>query len=176
MSRVNAQFPRPATSDGDAAQWLALPDEAATLAFAARLARTLPVASTPMVLYLHGDLGAGKTTLARGMLHAMGERGAVRSPTYALIAEYEPEGRRVLHLDLYRLDDPEELLALGLADYLPGSQLWLVEWPGRGEAGGLPPADAHLHLEPVASGRRVRVVAGSPSGARWLQALAEDFG
>lgn len=176
MNAVNEEFPPREVHDSDAAQWTALPDEAATLDFAARLARALPAAITPLVVHLHGDLGAGKTTLARGMLRAMGERGAVRSPTYALIAEYEPDGRRVLHLDLYRLADPEELLALGLADYLPGSHLWLVEWPERGETGGLPPADAHVYLQPAGNARRVRLVAGSAAGARWLQALAADSG
>lgn len=176
MNDMHGEFPPRAPRGSDAARWIALPDEAATLDFAARLAGALPAAAAPLVVYLHGDLGAGKTTLARGMLQALGERGAVRSPTYALIAEYEPEGRRVLHLDLYRLADPEELLALGLADYLPGSHLWLVEWPERGEAGGLPPADAHVYLEPSGHARQVRLVAGSASGSRWLQALATDFG
>lgn len=151
-----------------------LADETATLRYAARLAQTLP-AHAPLVLYLHGDLGAGKTTIARGVLQALGERGAVRSPTYALMAEYEPRsGLRVLHLDLYRLSDPDELHALGLADHLPDSRLWLVEWPERGTGGGLPPPDAHLYLEPEAGGRRVRLVATTTPGAAWVRALDAD--
>ncbi|MDQ2640880.1 MAG: tRNA (adenosine(37)-N6)-threonylcarbamoyltransferase complex ATPase subunit type 1 TsaE [Pseudomonadota bacterium] len=154
--------------------WIALPDESATDGFAARLARALPAATPPLVLYLHGDLGAGKTTLARGMLRAMGETGAVRSPTYALMAEYQPAGMRVLHLDLYRLDSPDDLLALGLADHLPGSTVWLIEWPEKGAAGQLPPADAAVYLEPVGHARRVRIVPNSASGARWAAAVAAD--
>lgn len=151
-----------------------LADETATLQYAARLAQALP-AHAPLVLYLHGDLGAGKTTIARGVLQALGERGAVRSPTYALMAEYEPQsGLRVLHLDLYRLSDPDELHALGLADHLPDSRLWLVEWPERGAGGGLPPADVHLYLEPEEGGRRVRLVAATTPGAAWVRALDAD--
>lgn len=158
----------------DSVRWHALADEEATLAFAARLAAVLPQDGEPLVLYLQGDLGAGKTTLARGMLHAMGETGPVRSPTYALLAEYQPQGRRVMHLDLYRLESADDLLALGLADHLPGSALWLIEWPERGADGGLPPADAIVHLEPVASGaRRLRLAPLSPRGLRWAARVAD---
>jgi tRNA threonylcarbamoyladenosine biosynthesis protein TsaE len=159
-----------------AGEWITLADEQATLRFAARLANALPAAAQPLVLYLHGDLGAGKTTLARGVLRTMGENGAVRSPTYALMAEYEPAGARVLHLDLYRLDSPGELLALGLADHLPGSTLWLIEWPEKGAGGELPPADAAIFLEPVGAARRVRIVPRSASGEQWAAALAADSG
>lgn len=158
----------------DAGNWVSLADEAATGRFAARLARALPAADAPLVLYLHGDLGAGKTTLARGMLQAMGETGPVRSPTYALMTEYEPAGRRVLHLDLYRLESPDDLLALGLADQLPDSALWLIEWPGKGAGGELPPADADIHLEPVGAARRARILPRSASGARWAAAVDAD--
>lgn len=158
------------------AAWRELPDEEATLQFAAALARALPTDEEPLVLYLHGDLGAGKTTLARGVLHAMGEQGAVRSPTYALVAEYQPRGQRVLHLDLYRLADPEELIALGLGDYLPGSRLWLVEWPDRGAHGGLPQADAHVFLEPSGAGRRVLIVGATERGRQWGETVLTDSG
>lgn len=159
-----------------AGNWIGLPDEAATIDFAARLARALPAADAPLVLHLHGDLGAGKTTLARGMLQALGESGPVRSPTYALMAEYEPQGRRVLHLDLYRLESPDDLLALGLADHLPDSTLWLIEWPEKGEGGELPPADADLYLEPEGVARRARIVPRTASGGRWAAAVAADSG
>ena len=156
--------------------WFALPDETATEDFGARLVRALPDAGAPLVVYLHGELGAGKTTLARGMLRELGESGPVRSPTYALMAEYEPAGQRVLHLDLYRLNSPDELLALGLADHLPGSRLWLIEWPERGEGGGLPAADAHVFLEPVGRARQVRIEPVSASGRRWVATTAADSG
>lgn len=153
-----------------------LADEAATLQFGARLARALPVTGGPLVLYLHGELGAGKTTLARGMLQALGETGAIRSPTYALVAEYQPHGTRVLHLDLYRLSSPDELAALGLADFLPDSRLWLIEWPERGAGGELPAPDAHVHLEPAGAGRAVRIEAVTGQGRHWVAALAADSG
>ncbi|HUG73968.1 MAG TPA: tRNA (adenosine(37)-N6)-threonylcarbamoyltransferase complex ATPase subunit type 1 TsaE [Steroidobacteraceae bacterium] len=157
-------------------RWLPLADEAATVVLGARLAHQLPAQTAPLVLYLHGDLGAGKTTLARGILQALGETGPVRSPTYSLVAEYQPAGQRVLHLDLYRLNSPDELRTLGLTDYLPGSRLWLVEWPDRGEGGGLPAPDASLYLEPVGTARRARFVAVTPSGHDWAAAVEADSG
>jgi tRNA threonylcarbamoyladenosine biosynthesis protein TsaE len=158
-----------------AAGWLSLADEAATLAWGARLARALPTdGAGPLVVYLHGDLGAGKTTLARGMLAALGEPGPVRSPTYALLNEYEPAGQRVLHLDLYRLRGAAELAPLGLADHLPGSRLWLIEWPERGAGGALPPPDVHVYLEPEGRARRARLEPASAAGQRWAAAVARD--
>jgi tRNA threonylcarbamoyladenosine biosynthesis protein TsaE len=153
-----------------------LPDETATLAYAARMAEALPVDSEPLVVYLHGDLGAGKTTLARGMLQAMGEAGPVRSPTYGLLAEYTLPAGRVLHLDLYRLRGSEELVALGLPDCLPGSRLWLIEWPERGAGQGLPPADADVYLDLSGTGRNIRLVPRSPAGERWSARLNADAG
>lgn len=158
--------------NGPAATWQFLPDEAAALDYAAQMARCLPADAAPLVLYLHGDLGAGKTTLARGMLQALGETGAVRSPTYGLVAEYELAAGRMLHLDLYRLHGPEELLALGLADYLPGSRLWLIEWPERGAGAGLPAADAEVFLEPEGGGRRIQLRPHSGVGRQWVGALS----
>lgn len=157
-------------------RWLPLADEAATLAYGAKLARALPENGTPLVLYLHGDLGAGKTTLARGMLRQLGESGPVRSPTFALLAQYFPGGRAVVHLDLYRLDGPGELQALGLTDYLSDSRLWLVEWPDKARGSGLPPADAHVYLEPEGLARRVRIEPVSPSAHRWAARAVADSG
>jgi tRNA threonylcarbamoyladenosine biosynthesis protein TsaE len=155
---------------------LQLEDEAATLRQAACLARVLPRDAAPLVLYLRGDLGTGKTTLARGLLHAMGEAGPVRSPTYGLIAEYDTPAGRVLHLDLYRLRGPEELAALGLADCLADSRLWLIEWPDRAQGRGLPPADGEISLEVAGPGRRIRLEARSARGAAWLAALGREPG
>lgn len=97
------------------------------------------------VVYLEGDLGAGKTTLARGFLRALGVGGAIRSPTYTLIEPYRIGEREVLHLDLYRLNSPDELLNLGLSDYPPDRCIWLLEWPQRGE-GHIPVADVRIQL------------------------------
>mgnify|MGYP001619757620 CR=1 FL=1 len=119
----------------------ALADAEATAALGAELAQSIKTG----VVYLHGDLGAGKTTLARGCLRALGVSGAIKSPTYTLMEPYELAGLTVLHMDLYRLKDPRELFNLGLDDYPPASTLWLVEWPEKGGA-LLPPPDLDVSL------------------------------
>lgn len=144
-----------------------LPDEAATLALGALLAATAP--ETALVA-LQGELGAGKTTLVRGLLQGLGHTGAVTSPTYTLMEPYEAGGRRLVHFDLYRLGDPEELEMLGAREELDGGALALVEWPERGE-GVLPAADLHLALDHRGAGRRARLVAGSEAGRQWLARL-----
>lgn len=123
---------------------LPLADAAATEALGAGIADWLR-AAPGAVVYLIGDLGAGKTTLARGLLRALGVRGTVRSPTYTLLEPYEIEGRSVVHMDLYRLQDPDELITLGAHDYSPRSTIWLVEWPERG-SGQLPAAQLTVEL------------------------------
>ena len=128
---------------------LDLPDPGATEALGERLARYLPDAA---VIYLRGDLGAGKTTLVRGLLRALGHAGGVKSPTYTLIEPYQLGDRRVLHCDLYRVADPEELDYLGLRETL-GEALLLIEWPERG-VGWLPPADLDVRLGYRSPGRR----------------------
>ena len=138
-----------------------LPDEAATIALGERLARAL-LAAGRGVVFLHGDLGAGKTTLARGLLRACGATGTLRSPTYTLMEPYTVDSQAFLHLDLYRLADPSEVENLGLRDYPPESTIWLVEWPQRG-AGFLPAADLHVGLETVGEGR-VATLESPPTG------------
>lgn len=135
--------------------WLA--NEAATLTLGAQLA-TLPC---PQVVYLHGDLGAGKTTLVRGTLRALGYEGAVRSPTYTLLERYELDGLVIVHFDLYRLADPEELHALGLRELLEEAAMLFFEWPERGE-GLLPPATLTLRFDLEGDGRRVHGTVPQP--------------
>ena len=135
--------------------WLA--NEAATLTLGAQLA-TLPC---PQVVYLHGDLGAGKTTLVRGALRALGYEGAVRSPTYTLLERYELDGQVIVHFDLYRLADPEELHALGLRELLEEAAMLFFEWPERGE-GLLPPATLTLRFDLEGDGRRVHGTVPQP--------------
>jgi tRNA threonylcarbamoyladenosine biosynthesis protein TsaE len=105
-------------------------------------------------VFLRGDLGAGKTTLVRGLLRALGYRGPVRSPTYTLIEPYEVGDTRIHHLDLYRLGDPEELEFLGIRDLLDGRGLLLVEWPERG-GGILPNPELTVDIRFASPGRRL---------------------
>jgi tRNA threonylcarbamoyladenosine biosynthesis protein TsaE len=130
-----------------------LPNEAATIALAQRLA---PLIERLNIVYLQGDLGAGKTTFTRALLRAMGHEGAVKSPTYTLVEPYEINGRAVYHFDLYRLADPEELEYLGFEDYLGSDALCLIEWPVRGQ-GMLPAADLDIALFHEAQGRRAEL-------------------
>lgn len=150
----------------------ALPDPAATEALGRRLAAALP--PQPVVAYLEGDLGAGKSTLARALLRALGVTGTIRSPTYTLVEPYVlADGREALHLDLYRIADPAELDYLGLEPGL--ARLWLVEWPRRGQ-GLLPPADLAIALELAGDGRCARLQAHSAAGRAWLGALQAAAG
>ncbi|MDD9857710.1 MAG: tRNA (adenosine(37)-N6)-threonylcarbamoyltransferase complex ATPase subunit type 1 TsaE [Gammaproteobacteria bacterium] len=113
------------------------------------------------VVFLDGDLGAGKTTLARGILRGMGHRGAVTSPTYTLVEHYAPGGRDIYHFDLYRLEDPAELEMTGLRDFLDGCSILLVEWPQRG-AGRMPLPDFYIDIRYHGDARRVRIDGGVP--------------
>lgn len=147
---------------------LALPDAGATEALGRALAATLPVLA---VIYLEGDLGAGKTTLARALLRQLGVIGPVRSPTYTLIERYPTPQGEVAHIDLYRIADPEELSYLGLDDLAASVRLWLVEWPERGR-GALPPADLRVQLALQEPGRSVKLIPGSERGRVWIEALS----
>lgn len=150
-----------------------LRDAAATAAAGALLARRLANSSTGAVVYLLGDLGAGKTSFARGVLQALGVEGTVRSPTYTLMEPYRPPqlpGLQLLHMDLYRLHSPDELWELGLDGYAPDSSLWLVEWPERG-AGVLPAADLTLTLEHQGAQRLLKVEGRVP----WLAEFCSDL-
>jgi tRNA threonylcarbamoyladenosine biosynthesis protein TsaE len=147
-------------------EWLSDPE--AQVAFGRRLAALLP---PRLVVYLQGDLGTGKTTLTRGLLAGLGHVGAARSPTYTLLEPYELADRRLYHLDLYRLGDPEELEYLGLRDLLAEDAIWMVEWPERG-LGVLPPADIRISIAYAADGRHLRISAETALGQAFLDALA----
>jgi tRNA threonylcarbamoyladenosine biosynthesis protein TsaE len=139
-----------------------------TEAVGAELARTRPARRDALtVVYLTGDLGAGKTTLARGFLHALGVAGIVHSPSYNLMDVYETRTGPVVHLDLYRMRDPSELEPLGLRDEARPGVLWLVEWPQRGE-GWLPPPDLVITLVVEVGSHSVTAEALSEYGAAWL--------
>jgi tRNA threonylcarbamoyladenosine biosynthesis protein TsaE len=128
-----------------------LPIASATDGLGRALARVLP---SSFVVHLRGDLGAGKSSLARALLRALGVTGSIKSPTYSLVERYPlADGREAVHLDLYRIRDPGELDYLGLDDLGDREVLWLVEWPERGGA-ALPPPDLEIALEPSGKGRR----------------------
>ncbi len=151
----------------NASQALTLADTEATAALAVALAATAP---SPAVVHLQGDLGAGKSTLARAWLRALGVQGAIRSPTYTLVERYPlAGGGEALHLDLYRIGDGAELEFLGLDD--ADAALWLVEWPERG-GDALPAPDLRVALAIEGVGRRARLIASSAAGEAWLARLA----
>ncbi|HZX17626.1 MAG TPA: tRNA (adenosine(37)-N6)-threonylcarbamoyltransferase complex ATPase subunit type 1 TsaE [Pseudomonas sp.] len=143
-------------------------DEEAMLALGARIAEATGGVG---VIYLHGDLGAGKTTLSRGIIRGLGHVGAVKSPTFTLVEPYEIGDLRAFHFDLYRLVDAEELEYLGIRDYFEGDALCLVEWPERG-AGVLPKADLDITISPHGAGRTLRLQAQGERGTTWCAALA----
>jgi tRNA threonylcarbamoyladenosine biosynthesis protein TsaE len=146
-----------------------LPDEAATAALAQRFAAAL---DGGLVLYLHGDLGAGKTSFARALLTTLGVGERVKSPTYSLVESYRAGALAAWHLDLYRIADPGELEWLGLDALGDASALVLVEWPERG-AGALPAPDLVLELEHAGNGRRARAEPRSARGRSMLDRLGE---
>lgn len=143
-------------------------DEEAMLVLGAQIAQ---VTGGKGVIYLHGDLGAGKTTLSRGIIRGLGHVGAVKSPTFTLVEPYEIGALRAFHFDLYRLVDAEELEYLGIRDYFDGDALCLVEWPQRG-AGVLPKADLDITISSHGAGRALRLQAQGERGSSWCAALA----
>lgn len=150
---------------------LYIADDGAMRALGARLAEACPPRS---VIYLEGNLGAGKSTLARGFLHALGHQGAVRSPTYTLVEPYALATRQVYHMDLYRLADAEELEYLGLRDWLASDAVILAEWPDHGE-GVLPPADLRVVIEYAGKGRNVQLHVSNDAMFQTVAQWADEF-
>jgi tRNA threonylcarbamoyladenosine biosynthesis protein TsaE len=122
------------------------------------------------LLSIRGPLGAGKTTLVRGMLHGLGHAGAVKSPTFTLVEPYTFGNLHFYHFDLYRLNDPGELEFLGVRDYLDGNGVCVVEWAERAQ-GVLPSPDVDIMIEPTETGRMVRIMTLTPQGDVLLKAL-----
>ena len=146
-----------------------LPDEAATRALGARLAQVL---DPGLSLYLHGDLGSGKTTLVRGLLRGLGYEGRVKSPTYALVELYTVSRLNLYHFDFYRFRDPKEWRDAGFQEYFNEASVCLVEWPEKA-AGLLPDADLDIALEFAGDGRDLSVSAGTEDGKACLIRLMQ---
>ena len=163
-----------------------LADEEATLAFGLKLARAtyanpddapdaeqpgLGVKTSGGVIHLHGDLGAGKTTLARGFMRGYGVIGAIKSPTYTLVEPYELQRCQLYHFDLYRLGSVDEVEYLGIEDYFHANSVCLIEWPDKG-GNRLPPPDISLFLSSSGTGRGLQCRIESDKGALIYQRLS----
>jgi tRNA threonylcarbamoyladenosine biosynthesis protein TsaE len=146
---------------------IALPNEAATIAFARKLAQAL---NPGLVIFLRGDLGAGKTTLVRALLQTLGYDGRIKSPTYTLVERYEVRGLHLRHFDLYRFRDAEEWEEAGFRDEFDTHNICLVEWPEQA-AGLLPEADISITFEILQDERKICLHAYTEAGEKCLNAL-----
>lgn len=146
-----------------------LADEAATRALGARLARAI---EPGLFIYLHGDLGSGKTTLARGLLRGLGFQGRVKSPTYTLVELYTVSRLNLYHFDFYRFRDPKEWRDAGFSEYFGNTSVCLVEWPEKAGA-LLPAADLDIALGFAGDGRDLEIRAATESGKACLSRLMQ---
>ncbi|HLS17572.1 MAG TPA: tRNA (adenosine(37)-N6)-threonylcarbamoyltransferase complex ATPase subunit type 1 TsaE [Paenalcaligenes sp.] len=154
-----------------------LEDEAATAAFAQQLA---PLLAHPPhsggSIYLHGDLGAGKTTFVRAFLRTLGVSGRIKSPSYALAESYQLPAQNAYHLDFYRFDDPREWIDAGFRELLTeANAIVLIEWPEKAQ-GLLPDPDLALHLHYQASGRSLSLHPHSDKAQHWVQQIVSGAG
>ena len=149
-----------------------IPDEGTMLRFGKKLAEVLvkQPKDNAIVLYFNGDLGAGKTTLSRGMIQGLGHSGNVKSPTYTLVEEYKIGGKIIYHFDLYRLADPEELEFMGIRDYFAENTICLIEWAKKG-AGLLASADLLVNIAYAENARNIELLAESETGRQIIQQL-----
>lgn len=146
-----------------------LADENDTLKLGERFAQLI---SPPLIIWLEGDLGAGKTTFTRGLLNALGYNGAVKSPTYNIVETYPFKGFNLHHFDLYRFQNPEEWLDAGLDELITADSIILIEWPQLG--GDLaPPADIILNITLNGSGRTVQINTVTTNGTKTLNKITE---
>ncbi|MCW9716930.1 tRNA (adenosine(37)-N6)-threonylcarbamoyltransferase complex ATPase subunit type 1 TsaE [Avibacterium sp. 21-599] len=151
-----------------------IPDEITMCRFGAKLmqiASNIPT-DNGIIIYLNGDLGAGKTTLSRGMIQGLGYSGKVKSPTYTLVEEYHLTEKSIYHFDLYRLSDPEELEFMGIRDYFNAQSICLIEWSEKGR-GLLPPADLIINIDYVDDARNVALLPNSREGKQILQLMKQ---
>jgi len=157
---------------GSKADWVrTVADEAAVSVLATTFAKKV---TTPLVVFLRGDLGAGKTTFARAFIHALGYPGYVKSPSYGLLESYHAGGIAVLHLDLYRIEDPEELDYLAIRDLYDAATVLLVEWPEKG-LDHLPLADLELEFDEMDESHTISCFAKSAAGIEVSNTILRDF-
>ncbi len=147
-----------------------LTNEEATVLMGGKLASAIEPGS---IIFLHGDLGAGKTTLSRGLIQGLGHEGRVKSPTYTLVEPYDLPEVSAYHFDLYRLADPEELEFMGFRDYFNDRAICLIEWPEKG-ADFLPKPDLELYLTYADEEREIGMFARSEIGRRAIQKLTSN--
>lgn len=153
-------------------QTFILADEMATIALGKKIANLVKTAlKQGIIVFLNGDLGAGKTTLTRGFVQGMGHIGNVKSPTYTLVEPYDLQDWQVYHFDLYRLADPEELEYMGIRDYFNSNCCSFIEWPEKGQ-GMLPVADMIIDLAYLDEQRQVALQAKTPLGEQLISVLA----
>lgn len=155
------------------------PTEIALLTFGQHLAKTLEpflhaLSERALVVYLNGELGAGKTTLTRSIVQSLGYTGNVKSPTYTLVEEYPFHSFAIYHFDLYRLADPEELAFIGIKDYFAAHTLCLVEWASKGE-GMLPDADLLIQIDYAEQGRILHLQPQSPTGEQLVANFKDNL-
>lgn len=149
---------------------LELPTLEATTKFASNLAKCM----TPgLIIFLHGDLGAGKTTFVRSLLLAMGHVGAVKSPTYTLVESYQLGDLKIEHFDLYRLSDPAELEYIGIRDYVTPNSICFFEWAEKGH-GHIPTADLDITLDFTIQGRKGSLVANTAAGKKIIANIKKN--
>jgi tRNA threonylcarbamoyladenosine biosynthesis protein TsaE len=154
---------------------LSLPAEAETLRLGGALCAGAPGGDLRgLVVHLSGELGAGKTTLVRGLLLALGFEGRAKSPTYALVEPYAISRLNLYHFDFYRFKDRSEWLSSGFREHFNGESLCVVEWPERvGDA--LPPADLEIRLSYSGAGRAAELASHSPRGDAWLRSVLQHW-
>jgi len=160
------------TNSGDQVE-VVLDDEQSMIEFGGKLSLAIRQSAAPLLLFLNGDLGAGKTTLSRGILLGLGHQAVVKSPTYTLVEPYDLAIGRVYHFDLYRLIDPEELEHIGFSDYLSEAQLCMIEWPENGD-GYISEPDIRIDISQITLGRRVVLNGITELGEKCLNQLLSE--
>ena len=161
-----------APANADIQLSVALEGESKMVNFGAQLAAAIGKIDSPLLILLNGDLGAGKTTISRGILQGLGHQGSVKSPTYTLVEPYELDIGMVYHFDLYRLIDPDELEHIGFSDYLSEAKLCIIEWPENGGS-YIPQPDVFIDISVYQSGRHVTLNSATESGNRCINVLQQ---